>query len=155
MITDRQGRSLSRWTLLGLLGTLGVRAIVGGGQFLLAPSGSWIGASTDVLTPTPVDTFLLPGLFLFVALGVVPLTVAYGLYRDRRWAWRGSLVVAIVLAGWAIGEGVVLGWGERLQYLNLIQAIVMAALAAAAIAREYPELSEPSEASEPRDPSDR
>ena len=155
MITDRQGRSLSQWMLLGLLGTLGVRAIVGGGQFLLAPSGNWIGVSTDMLTLTPVETFLLPGLFLFVALGVVPLTVAYGLYRDRRWAWRGSLVVAIVLAGWAIVEGMVLGWGERLQYLNLIQAIAMAVLAAVAIARGYPKPSEPSEASKPGAPSDK
>lgn len=124
-----RGRSPSYWVLLGLLVTLGVRGVAGGGQFLLVPSGDLIGVSTSVLGPTPFRDFLLPGLFLFFVLGIFPLIVAYAIFEGRQWARHGALAVGLVLTGWAIVEGVVLGFGERLQYLNLLQGVVVAILA--------------------------
>lgn len=114
---------------MGLLGTLAARGIVGGGQFLLDPSGDVIGVSTAVLARTPVRDFLVPGAFLFVALGLVPLVVLYGLYLGRAWAVGGAIMVGVLLAGWAVLEGVVIGWGERLQFVNLLQAIAVLLLA--------------------------
>lgn len=124
-----RGRSLLSWVLLGLLGTLGLRALVGGGQFLLVPSGDLIGVSTSVLAPTPFRDFLVPGLFLFFVLGIFPLVVVYGLFEGYQWARYGTLAVGLVLTGWAITEGIVLGFGERLQYLNLLQGVVVVVLA--------------------------
>ena len=122
---------LGRWTLAGLLLVLCVRGLVGGAQFVLVPSGDFVGVSTRVLAPTPVRTFLLPGVFLFVAFGVAPLLVLYGLFTRRRWARPGAVAVALVLGGWALLEGVVLGFGDRLQYVSLAQAILVLVLAAA------------------------
>lgn len=128
-MTTCRGRPLRRWILIGLLGFLGVRALAGGAQFVLVPSGDVVGVSTAVLEPTPFDHFLVPGLFLFGCLGVLPLVVAFGLYRGDARAWTAALAVAGLLATWAIVEGSLLGFGERLQYLNLLQAIAMAVLA--------------------------
>lgn len=124
-----RGRPASLWVLLGLSGTLGVRGLVGGGQFVLVPSGAAIGVPTEVLAPTPFDDFLLPGAFLFCALGAFPLVVSYGLYAGRRWAPRGAIAVGVLLTGWALLEGFVLGFGERLQAVNLLQGVVMTAIA--------------------------
>lgn len=59
------------------------------------------------------------------------------MYRGRGWAWWGSIVVALVLAGWVIVEGLLIGFGERLQYLNLVQAILMFALALSPTVRDH------------------
>lgn len=106
--------------VLGLDGFLSVRVLLGGAQFLLVPSGELIGVSTALLAGTPFRDFLLPGLFLFAVLGVGPLVVAYGPAQNRRWAWSGSVAVSLVLAAWVIAEGVLLGFGRRLQYPNLL-----------------------------------
>jgi hypothetical protein len=137
MVGDSNERPLALWLLIGLLAVLGVRGLLGGGQFLLSPSGAIIGVSTAVLAPTPVDDFLLPGVFLFVALGVLPLVVAAGLYDARSWARGGAVTVVILLGVWAIVEGLVLGFGERLQYVNLVQSAVMLLLALAPFVREH------------------
>ena len=119
------------WVLLLLLFSLGIRGVLGGGQFLLAPSGDIVGVSTAELAGTPFRDYLLPGLILCSVLGVVPLVVTVGVYRGRRWSWFGSALVAIALVIWVGVEGIVIGFGERLQYPNLLQAVVMLVVAGA------------------------
>lgn len=132
-----RGRPAVLWLLMGLLGYLGIRALLGGGQFIVAPSGAIVGLSPAVLSGTPFRDFLLPGLFLFVGLGVFPLVVLYGVYRSYQWAPAGALVVGVVLGVWAVVEGFVLGFGERLQYVNLVQAIVIVVLAGSRAVRDH------------------
>jgi len=115
--------------LLALLFSLGVRGVLGGGQFLLAPSGEIVGLSTGALAGTPFEDYLIPGLILSSVLGVGPLVVAVGVYRGERWAWFGSVLVAIALVVWVVVEGAVIGFGERLQYPNLLQAVGMLVVA--------------------------
>jgi len=116
-------RSFPVLVLLVLLVSLGVRGVLGGGQFLLVPSGEIVGLSTRELAGTPFRDYLIPGLVLCSVLGVAPLVVAVGVYRGSRWAWFGSILVALALVVWVVVEGVVIGFGERLQYPNLLQAI--------------------------------
>lgn len=120
-----RGRGAVVWLSIGLLGVLGVRGLVGGGQFVLDPSGGIVDVSTTVLTSTPVSDFLLPGIFMVLAFGVAPLLAAYGLSDGRAWGPSATIVVGILLVAWAIVEGVVLGFGERLQYLNLLHGLVL------------------------------
>jgi hypothetical protein len=135
---DWHGRPTSLWVLLGLHALLGVRGLAGGAQFLAAPSGALVGLSTAMLDGTPFRDFFLPGLFLFVVLGAGPLAVLAGLARDSGWAWYGSLAVAATLAVWVLVEGVLIGFGRRLQYPNLLQAVVMALLTLSpAVRRHY------------------
>lgn len=137
MAREWRGRPRLLWVLVGSLALLGVRGLAGGGQFILVPSGDVVGVSTTVLEPTPVNDFLLPGLFLFVALGIVPLVVADGLYRGQRWARTGAIAVGVLLTGWAILEGLVLGVGARLQPLNLVYGIGLVVLAASPAVRAH------------------
>jgi hypothetical protein len=48
------------------------------------PSGNGIGLSLDVLKNTPFKNFFIPGLFLLVVLGLIPLITLYGLLT-RKW----------------------------------------------------------------------
>ncbi|MFB6147070.1 MAG: hypothetical protein ABEJ08_05225 [Halobacteriaceae archaeon] len=114
---------------MALVGLLGVSGLAGGAQFVIAPSGRLVGLATTELSGSPFGDFLVPGLILFTVLGVFPLVTLYGLLRGRRWAWPATLVVGVAFAVWVIVEGLVIGFGERLQYPHLAQAVVIVALA--------------------------
>ncbi|WP_152043299.1 hypothetical protein [Salinigranum salinum] len=137
LASRRQGCPPLCWLLIGLLGFLGVRGVLGGGQFVLVPSGELIGLSTGLLASTPLDDFFLPGVVLLIGLGVVPLAAAYGLYRGEAWAWLVVVAVGVGLLVWVFVEGIVVGFGERLQVLNAVQALVMLLLAAHPTVREH------------------
>src|ERR1700738_5076922 len=55
---------------------LGIGALFGGGQFILAPDGHLIGVPLKMLAGTPFHSFLVPGLVLFTLLGVAPIAAA-------------------------------------------------------------------------------
>lgn len=129
--TRLRSRPLTVWMLLVFLFSLGLRGVIGGGQFLLDPSGDIVGLSTAELERTPFENYLIPGLILSSVLGIAPLVVTIGVYRGRRWAWFGSIIVAIALVVWVIVEGIVIGFGKRLQYPNLLQAVAMLVVAGA------------------------
>lgn len=100
------------YLLVALHVVLGIGALYGGWMLLTDPIG--FGMQPEWLSGSPFHSYLLPGLFLFVVLGLFPLLVAKGLvqrralpiayvfniYRDRHWAWTYSLVVGLVLIGW-------------------------------------------------------
>lgn len=133
----RGDRPFAFWALLALLGLLGVSGLAGGAQFVLDPSGGIVGISTAELAGSPFADYLVPGIVLFVVLGVAPLVVCYGLLRTRRWAWPAAIAVGLALAIWVLVEGLVIGFGERLQIPHFIQAVAIVVLATVPSVREY------------------
>src|ERR1700730_5692100 len=55
---------------------LGIGALFGGGQFILAPDGHLIGVPLKMLAGTPFHSFLVPELLLFTFVGVAPIAAA-------------------------------------------------------------------------------
>ncbi len=55
---------------LSLHAFIGIGAICGGGGAILDPSGESMGISTEILKNSPFDNFLIPGLFLFIVIGL-------------------------------------------------------------------------------------
>lgn len=97
-------------TIVAVLVLQGTAALVGGAAFLVDPSGGIIGIGTGELAQSPFDTFFVPGLILFVVLGVLPLIVAWGLWQGRRrWAWYGSLFDGVALSVWIVVEAMMMG----------------------------------------------
>ncbi len=91
---------------------LSVGALYGGWMLMTAPVG--FGMKPEWLDASPFRSYFIPGLVLFVCLGLFPLLVISGLllqpswlwpnvlniYRDRHWAWAYSLYLGIILIGW-------------------------------------------------------
>jgi len=67
-----------RWTLVALLGFVGLGGVYGGVQMLADPYGP-MGMSTRMIARTPFDSFTVPGLLLLVLVGVAPLCLAFAL----------------------------------------------------------------------------
>lgn len=100
--------------LIATLLFLGLGAIGGGGLLIVAPSGDMIGMPLSILSSSPFNTFLIPGIILFLVLGISPLLVAFGLlrmpenrlaeelnfFKDMHWAWSYSIYIGFVLIIW-------------------------------------------------------
>lgn len=69
------GRPWPVFVLVGVLAVLAVGGFYGGGAMLLDPTGRALGM--DVVLPSlPVGSFVVPGIFLVVVMGLAPLALA-------------------------------------------------------------------------------
>ncbi|GAB2583729.1 hypothetical protein [Spirosoma areae] len=130
--------------LLFLLAFLGLGAIGGGGAFIISPSGALFGMPLSMLAKSPFTNFLIPGIILFVVLGLIPCGLVFALlkkpksklaeqfnfYPDMHWAWTGSIYVAFALIIWIQVEMVFLQAVDCLHtvYMFLAIAILFVAL---------------------------
>src|SRR6202043_944297 len=76
--TRRPASSSRRFSTLGRLAMvleifLGIGALFGGIQFILAPDGHLLGVPLSMLAGTPFHSFLVPGLLLFTFVGLAPI----------------------------------------------------------------------------------
>lgn len=63
-----------------------------------------------MLEDSPFNTFLVPGIILFIVLGIFPLIVTAGLWREKMWAWLGAILVGAMLLIWIGVEITMVGY---------------------------------------------
>jgi hypothetical protein len=104
----------TRNILVVLLFFLGMGAIFGGTVFIISPSGELFGMPLSMLNNSPFKNFLIPGIILFLVLGLVPVAIAialikkpvskvleaFNLYKDIHWAWTYTIYIAFALIIW-------------------------------------------------------
>lgn len=104
----------TRNVLLFLLTFLALGAIAGGGALILSPSGELLGMPLSNLGSSPFNSFLVPGIILFIVLGIVPGILIFALlkkpeyksaeqinfFKDMHWSWAYSIYVAFALIIW-------------------------------------------------------
>lgn len=131
------------WLLLVLLGVLSIGGFIGGVSFVTDPTGADLGAKLSWLQKTPVDDFLLPGLFLLGVYGIGSLALMAGLVwrwspgRVRRldamvghhWSWIGTIGQGAALVIWILYEFVVLPDQMLLQPILIGVGLLMVGLA--------------------------
>ena len=107
-------RSFSSNLLIFLLFFLFISALAGGWGLISDPTGANLGFTTDMLQYAPFSNFMIPGLFLFVVLGVFPLMVQIGLvkkhgfklaekmnpYPNYHWSWTFAYFIGLLLIVW-------------------------------------------------------
>lgn len=110
----KQRKSIACYLLIFLHVFLGIGALFGGGLLIIYPDGSLLSMSTDILQTSPFDDFLIPGLILFFALGILPIITAIflisvkslkiaeklSLYKELHWSWNSSLYIGFILIIW-------------------------------------------------------
>lgn len=125
--------------LIGLLAFLGLGAIGGGAVLIISPSGKLIGMPLSMLNPSPFYNFLIPGVILFLVLGVIPLLLIIALlkkptsklaeqfnfFSDMHWAWTYSIYVAFTLIFWIQIEMVLLNAVSWLHTFYMLLAVVI------------------------------
>lgn len=127
-----------RLVLAGLLGLLGLGGLYGGAAMLADPSGRLI--QLDMVLPLlPVPDYRLPGAFLLVAMGLLPLGLAYGAARlpqwrwanaltawsGQHWAWLGAMALAVALMLWLAIQALLIGFRWPIQYITMANGILI------------------------------
>jgi hypothetical protein len=111
---ERQHRPLVLWLLVAILVFIGIGGIATGPILLSDPTGVAIGADLTWLERTPLADWAPVGWFLIVVMGIVPLTIAWGLatrhpwrlaeridpVRSEHWSWFATLVFGAGLVLW-------------------------------------------------------
>jgi hypothetical protein len=141
-------RPLADWVLMALLLLLGVSALIPGASFMIAPDGRLIQMPMSNLKDSPFTDYFIPGLLLFVFIGVFPVLVAYGLWRMpawnlanlinpfrlEHWSWAGSLAAGVTLIIWITAQVFLIkavaflhylywGWGALVILLTLLPSV--------------------------------
>lgn len=130
---------IPRTILLILLAFLGIGALGGGSVFIISPSGNLFGMPLSLLEKSPFTDFFIPGVILFIVLGLIPcgLVVAllkrpvsalaerFNFFSDMHWAWTGSIYVAFALIVWIQIQMVFLQAVDWLHTLYMFLAIAI------------------------------
>lgn len=133
--------------LIFLQAFLGVQGLYGGSALLLAPDGSLLGMPFSHLKNTPFTSFLIPGLLLFVFLGLYPIAVAYSLwkrpawrwpdainpFKATHWSWAASLAAGVIAMIWIVVQiqwiplgflhFFIFGWGVLILVVTLLPVV--------------------------------
>lgn len=102
--------SFSFYILSALILFQAASGLYGGGALILDPTGSSLQMPLSLLEGSPFNDYLIPGMILFVVLGIFPSIVFYGLLRKKVWAWLGAVLVGVALIIWIGTEIVMVGY---------------------------------------------
>jgi len=147
MKDDASARTVAVWVLIFLLVFLGLNAAVAGATFIIAPDGHLIQMPLSNLKNAPFSNFLIPGLLLFLFIGVYPIGIAYGLwklpswkwpdvlnpFKRMHWSWAGSLAAGVAAMIWIIVQIqwltvsllhiLVFAWGVAILIVTLLPGV--------------------------------
>ena len=96
--------STVRWIAIGLLFFLGVSGVVGAVPMIADPHGSPWQMSQGLLAHSPFRSYLLPGIVLFCANGILPLVICALALRGLRNYAALTALQGIILLGWTVVE---------------------------------------------------
>jgi hypothetical protein len=111
-------RPLGVYCLFALMLFQAISAMIPGFMLVAFPSGKAVGLPLVQLEHSPFRDFLVPGLYLFFVLGVLPAVTLFGLllrpawhyfellnyYREQHWSWTYSYYTGILLILWIDAE---------------------------------------------------
>lgn len=137
-------RPVAASALIVVLLVQAVGAMAGGGALVAAPHGGIMKMPVSYLAGSPFHDYLVPGIVLFVVLGLGPLLTAGALLRrpagealaalnpfpGQHWGWTLSGVVGVALLIWIAVESATIPFS----FLQPVYAAVGAAIVALTLA---------------------
>lgn len=93
-----------------LVGFQGLSGLAGGFGLMLDPTGESLGIPQRWLANSMFDTYFIPGVILFVVLGIFPMICYAGLWKQKSWAISGSFVTGVALVIWIVVEIYMIGY---------------------------------------------
>ena len=148
-------RPISVWILIVLLFFLGIGGIISGALLFLAPDGHLVGFNSSMLQGSPFSNYLIPGIILFLFVGVYQLFVGFSVLRHPawrwpekinpnkgyHWAWAASWAAGVIMLIWIAVETALLGYISGLQPIIAVWGIALIVLAMLPGVRRYNRLN--------------
>ena len=116
-----------------------VSALFGGIVLILGPQGNLLKMPVSSLEYSPFHNFLIPGLILFIVLGLFPAFAAFclifhpgkkwvnslNIYHDRHCGWTYSLYTGLMLMIWITMQIALIGYGDFIHTLYALIGILI------------------------------
>jgi len=102
----------------------GIGAIPAGYLLLKDTTGAGMGMSPDILSNSPLGSFLLPGLFLLLINGFAHLAAAFLSFSGSRYAGYAGVVLGVVLILWIVIQVLWISLSSFLQPLFFVIGLV-------------------------------
>ena len=112
------------FTLGSLQAVTAIGAIPAGIGYLMDTSGAGMGASPELLANSPLDSFLLPGLFLLLVNGIANGAGAFLSFTRNRYAGHTGLILGLVLSLWIIIQLAWISLRSPLQPIFLVIGLI-------------------------------
>jgi hypothetical protein len=103
---------------------IGIGALFGGALLVISPDGQYLQMSTDILQNSPFRNFLIPGIILFLLIGVGNVISAVLCFKMHRIAGFAGLFFGFGLIIWIFVQVNMIGGGNWLQYLYFLLGII-------------------------------
>jgi hypothetical protein len=110
---------------------IGIGAVISGALLIIRSDGHYLQVPLDMLKNSPFRNFLIPGILLFLVIGVGNIVSAVLCFRIQRIAGFSGLFFGFALIIWLFVQINLVGGGHWLQYLYFIIGIVQLLLALA------------------------
>ena len=147
----KEHRPVISWILIILLFFLGIGGMISGAMLFASPDGRLMGFTTGLLQGSPFSDFLIPGIILFLFVGVFQFFTAIGLltrtdwtgpdiinpFKKLHWAWTASGAAGIIMLIWIVVETLLLGYISALQPIIAVWGIVLIVLTLLPPVRKY------------------
>ncbi|MBK9107601.1 MAG: hypothetical protein IPM92_04255 [Saprospiraceae bacterium] len=77
-----------------------INAIIAGILFIWNPTGKLLGMNTDYLQYSPFDSYMIPGIILFIVNGVMNVIATIFILRKNRLGSLLAILQGMLLCGW-------------------------------------------------------
>ena len=139
MKSRNRSRPFGIYLLTACLLFLSLGGFYGGVAFLVDPSGGILQVEVSILKGLPLKDFTLPGLFLLVVYGILPLILLYSLWQRPRWAWMDSfnrwsrhhwtwtatVALSLVLIVWISIQLILIGFQAPVQAITALIGVLL------------------------------
>ena len=113
--------------------------LCGGIALIISPTGELLQIPLWFLNGTPFNNYIIPGLILFILLGIYPAIVLIGLivrlnwkifnyiniYKEQHWSWIGSLYTGIMLIIWIDFQIMLIGYDHYIQFIYALLGVII------------------------------
>lgn len=118
---------IARASAIGALVFLGITAIVGAVPLILSPQGDMMHVPLSLLAHSPFHSFLIPGIILLVANGLLSFVALHQVLRRRiGYGWWVAFQGCII-SGWIVIEVIMFRGVSWLHFLYIAVGLILIA----------------------------
>ena len=107
-----------------LLLIVGIGAVAAGIELILKPNGSALGMSVELLEDSPFQSFLIPGIILFLINGLGSFLGAILSFKKHALSGKVTIVLGFAMIIWISAQIYWIGWINWMQTFFFLVGII-------------------------------
>ena len=150
-MSNKCSRPFLVWLLIIMHFFMGFGGVVSGGGLILSPDGKLLGMTVSILEGSPFPDYLIPGIVLFLFVGLYSVFAGISLLKlpvwicpdavnpvkRYHWAWSASWASGVIMIIWIAVETIMLGYISFLQPFIFVWAVILILLTVLSPVRRY------------------